>query len=204
MPKKMDLTGKKINRLTVIRFSHLRGAKRIWLCKCDCGNESLVETGSLSRSKVFSCGCFRSEQTSQMLIKRNTTHGKSESRIYTIWHDMIRRCTDPRVKSFKRYGAKGVTVSDEWFVFEKFYEDMGDPPGDLTLDRIDGSKGYSKENCRWATLIQQNNNRSNNRILNINNEKITMADAARKYGVDYFVLRSRLNRGWSDADAVSK
>lgn len=205
MPRALDLTGQKSGRLTAIKFIGHRGDKRIWFCKCECGNESQVETGAFTKGKTISCGCYNSEQVSRMLVKRNTTHNKSSSRVYTIWHDMMRRCYDDRVLGYESYGAVGIRTSESWFSFENFYNDMGDPPSKgHSLDRIDNTKGYSKENCRWATAIQQANNRSSNKILEINGRKLTMAEASKEFGISYTTLRARLRRGWSDIDAISR
>lgn len=205
MPKALELSGQKFGRLTVIGFSHRRGAKRMHQCKCCCGNLTYVETGALIAGKVVSCGCYGKEQKSKATIKRNTTHGKSSDRVYQIWFNMVRRCTDPTRPEFQAYGARGISVCSEWLTFENFYLDMGDPPpGRSSIDRIDNSKGYSKGNCRWADDFIQANNRSNNHIVVIDGVKYTAVQAAKKFGINYGTLRSRLRRGWSDERAITK
>ena len=127
------------------------------------------------------------------------THGMTKTPEYSIWVQMRRRCRDPKMASYSRYGARGITVSDEWDdSFEVFYSDMGPrPDANYSIDRIDGFKGYSKENCRWATHEEQNNNRSSNVLLNHLGKTLSVAEWAREIGVSRMTLHSRIKRGLS-------
>ena len=203
MAKKEDLTGLKFNRLTVIKWSRKRGHKNLWQCKCDCGNVSDVEVGALKSGKTISCGCYSKERISKATILRNTKHNLSKSRIYRIWFDMVRRCTDDRRPKYKDYGGRGILVADEWLDFENFLKDIGMPENEsLSLDRIDNNKGYNKINCRWADIKTQANNRRNNSIHIINGETLTMSQISEKFNIRYTTLRSRLYRGWKIEDAI--
>jgi len=91
-------------------------------------------------------------------------HGMRNTREYMIWQGMKKRCMNPNAINYKDYGAKGITVCDKWMDFAGFYEDMGLSNG-LCLDRIDNTKGYSKENCRWVNHSQNNRNKSNNVLI---------------------------------------
>lgn len=130
---------------------------------------------------------------------RIPTHGKRKTRTYRIWSGMKTRCYNESEKCYKDYGAKGITVCDRWLnSFVNFLEDMGEAPEGLTLDRIDSTKGYSPENCRWATMREQQNNRSNNRVIEYNGESRTLAEWARILNAPYDCLHARLNKlNWS-------
>ena len=139
-------------------------------------------------------------------------HGSKgkESRLYLRHRNMIARCYYPTSKDYPKYGARGTTVCDRWRFgengksgFECFYEDMGDIPFDgATLDRIDGTKGYSKENCRWATLEQQANNKKTSRLLTVNGETLTIKQWSRISGVGDKTILYRLKHGVPPEKAV--
>jgi hypothetical protein len=131
-----------------------------YLCKCDCGNESII-LGFTLRSK-----------TSTQCIKcyANRNNSKSKNPIYNIWSGLFTRCYNKKHATYKHYGAKGITVSDEWKSFERFLDDMGPRPTDYQIDRIDSTKGYSKDNCRWLSK-SENIKRQVTRIIDITGMK---------------------------------
>jgi len=124
-------------------------------CLCGCGNEKDIRLASLVIGHTKSCGCLKDEKVAQ----RMTKHGKYKDRIYRIWSGMVQRCTNKKSTNYKNYGGRGISVCDEWLLFDNFYKDMGDDKKGLTLDRIDNDKGYTKENCRWATYSEQADNK---------------------------------------------
>jgi len=115
---------------------------------------------------------------------------------------MIQRATNPNHNRSADYAGRGVTVCDDWKVFENFLRDMGERPEGMSLDRIDNSKGYSPENCRWATPKEQLNNTRRNRFLTLNGETKTVAQWAEEAGINAGTIYSRLGRGWSGADLL--
>ena len=143
----LDLVGQKFGRLTVEVFVGRIKNRSVWQCLCDCGSDKRVEGGHLKDGTTTSCGCFHKEQTS----KKNTTHGHYKNGIETpthrSWAGMIQRCKNPKCKEFKYYGGNGRDVCDRWLEsFENFLEDMGECPEGMSLERIDNTKGYYKEN----------------------------------------------------------
>ena len=161
MGKKIDLTGQTINRLVVIReYGRTKSGKVTWLCRClgrqgdDCGNEVIVTTSDLNNGHTKSCGCIRAK------------HGMYKCRLYRIWHRMLNRggakqCADVSIK--KDYHDRGITVCEEWLVFENF-RDWALANGysdEKQIDRIDNDKGYCPENCHWVTPKENMNNRRN-------------------------------------------
>lgn len=127
-----------------------------------------------------------------------------EWRAHVAWVGMRSRCTNPNYRQFKDYGGRGINYDPAWDSFEQFLADMGLPPFGMTLDREDNDGSYCKSNCRWATHTAQNGNRRNNRYLEFNGEVRTVANWARKLGVDPRLLRVRLNRGWSVEATLSR
>ena len=151
------LSGKVFGRLTVISFNGRSGSQYLWNCQCECGKTNTPSRSSLVSGKSKSCGCLARERSAES----QTKHGKSKDRVYKIYIGMKKRCNNKNSSNFKNYGAKGIKLCSRWEdSFDNFFEDMGDGYRDnLTIDRIDGEKGYSKDNCRWATMQVQNSNK---------------------------------------------
>ena len=119
-----------------------------------------------------------------------------------VWGAMIQRCTNSKNKDFGRYGGRGITVCERWHIFSNFLEDMGEPSSGMSLDRIDNDKGYSKDNCRWATRYEQAQNSRSNRVFTLQGESMCLAEWARRFGINYYTLISRIDRGWYIGDAL--
>lgn len=153
------LEGKKYGKLTVMK--RLRSNKKqniVWLCKCECGNFTEATTDLLNRGEKLSCGCLNHET----LVKRNTTHGLTHTRLHHIWCGMKTRCYNSNRREYKWYGALGVEVCKEWKEsFESFYNwSLSHGYKDnLTIDRINPYGNYEPSNCRWATWTEQNLNK---------------------------------------------
>lgn len=155
----------------------------------------------MRQRQARSCGCLNSEQKRQICIDRNTTHGQgkrnAQTRTYRIWSNLSAR---PRKKCYA-----DVRICNRWRSFENFLSDMGACPSDKhTLDRIENSKGYEPDNCRWATMKEQQNNRTNNRILEYAGKHMTAAQWAEAIGIHVNTLSQRINRlGWSIERALT-
>lgn len=157
--KSESLVGNRYARYVVVKAL----STRLVECLCDCGKTKKVYYHDLLSGKVKSCGCFGIEQRRKSVWKHGLTsvlhQPNGRHPLFATWHNMLRRCMDPRTPSYKTYGARGVTVCNRWLDFAAFVEDMGEKPkGNYSLDRIDGTKGYSPDNCRWATDAQQCHN----------------------------------------------
>jgi len=138
--------------------------------------------------------------------RRRAKHGQAggeakPSKAYVAWRSMKERCLNPNNKHYRRYGGRGITVCKKWAnSFESFYADVGEPPEEAWLDRIDNNKGYTKSNVRWATPKEQGNNRRTNTYVRYNGKRLTLADWARESGLSYRVLMNRWVKGKRGAE----
>ena len=148
--------------------------------------------------------CFTRNFQYLLGVIMGKTHGMSKgTRVYRKWAGMKTRCYNQNEPTWKYYGGRGITVCDRWKdSFENFYADMGDPAEDMTLDRIDNNKGYSSENCRWATMKQQAVNRSNNHWIEYDGERKTLYNWAKDLGIDHTLLIYRIKAGWSVGETL--
>lgn len=165
----IDETGNRYGRLTVVcrAGSNKKGIAK-WLCKCDCGGETIVLGSKLRRGETKSCGCFEQETRVSNGHKRmQPTHNMSRLRLYDVWHGMKARCYRKTHPYYKDYGGRGISVCDEWandfYAFAAWalshgYDEKA-PKGKCTLDRIDPDGDYCPENCRFADMVVQQNNR---------------------------------------------
>lgn len=205
MGKLIDLTGKKFGRLTVVERAGERNNGAVnWLCKCSCGGEIIVEGTQLRRSKTVSCGCYRKEKISIA----NKTHGLSKNKLYRKWGHIKERCYYEHNISYRHYGANHISMCPEWKNdFESFYNwsiDNGYEDG-LTIERIDNSKGYSPDNCRWATVEEQNNNKGNVRMVTYQGKTQSIAKWSKELGFNYGTLNSRIVKyKWDVEKALTK
>ena len=160
MSKLIDLTNRRYGRLEVVERD-LAQKRAAWICHCDCGNITSVQSTHLRSGATKSCGCYQKERASEA----NTTHKETGTSLYSRWKSIIQRCTNPNNNRYPSYGGRGITVCTEWLRFEAFFEwshKNGFKKGcgnELQLDRIDNNKGYSPENCRWCSPIDNNQNR---------------------------------------------
>ena len=201
MSRFIDLTGKKFNKLTVEkRLENAKGGVAVWLCKCDCGNYTTVRGGNLKNGAVKSCGCLTH-------IPKNKLHGMKNSRLYSLWNAMKSRCNNPNIKSYIRYGGRGISVCDEWeksflsfynWAINNGYKD------NLSIDRIDNNGNYCPENCRWITFEEQCNNRRTNIVFEYNGEKHNLMQWCKLLNLDYKFIHNRIYKmKWDFEKAIT-
>lgn len=174
-----------------------------WLCKCDCGNEYAAKTNSLTHGKTTCCCDCKKKK----IADANRKHGYYPKQLWNAYTNMKTRCYNPNYSLFHRYGGRGIKVCKEWKEsFDAFLAwslSNGYSKG-LTLDRIDNDGDYCPENCRWATVIEQSNNRSTNRMICVNWTVDTLANWARRTGAKYSYVQHLLDKGMSGDDVFGQ
>jgi len=197
-----NLIGIKSGKLTVIDGPFKRESKSgsFWMCRCDCGKtlDHYIGSNRIIKETTKSCGCFMVERVKES----NKTHGLTKTRTYISWRSMWQRCTDKSHKSYEYYKTR--TPVDRWKSFEMFLSDMGERPPNTSLERIDNSKPYAPENCKWASSRDQTLNRSSTIVLFINGIEMSMREACMTLGTNYNRAKARVRNGWNPYDAVTK
>lgn len=199
---KRNIIGKKFGSLTVLERIKLNG-RYFYCCKCECGKIINVRCDSLLDGNVRSCGCKQHE----LLKKANGKHNLSRTRIQKIYAGMINRCYLPSCPSYKNYGAKGITVCDEWrgenglvnfcnWAIKNGYEEDILPNGRnrVTIDRINNNGNYEPQNCRWVDMKTQLNNYSKNVCVEYNGETYTLTQLSEKYNIEFSTLSRRYKK----------
>lgn len=202
----VSLNGRRFGRLLVLCRAENLHNRVAWKCICNCGNIKTATSSDLKSGKVLSCGCLRKE-TAAKTGKSNTMHGMTKTRLWQIWSSMKQRCHNKNSPHYQNYGARGITVCDEWKQgFEAFgewalsngYQD------NLTLDRIDNNLGYYPDNCRWATWKQQENNRRDTVMVVIGGLERTLTDWSEFSGIARATLSERIRNNWPEHELLIK
>ena len=167
MASALNLTGARFGRLVVtsqigFHFPNKGHKVALWSCLCDCGLVVTKRQPYLTSGDTKSCGCLRSETTSNLKRSHSLSH---RTRTYDTWVLMRQRCNNPKSSGYKYYGGSGVAVCERWDSYKNFLSDMGERPLDKpTLDRISPFGNYEPKNCRWASWKDQANNKKKNHI----------------------------------------
>lgn len=191
----MIVIGERFGRLVVLRRLDNNQWKEARVeCICDCGTVKSFTLKVLRRGDTKSCCCLKNEASSRRL----RTHGKTGTRTYSCYKNILTRCFSVKGKSFSYYGAKGITICDRWLKFENFLADMGECPDGLTIERLRNDLGYSRRNCEWASRLTQGRNRASVRKIHHNGEVKTCREWAEFLGIKGHTLYMRLHRnGWN-------
>ena len=198
--KTIDITGQRFGELTAIRFDHRDNSDRnkphYWVFRCDCGNEIVARKSAVASGNTLRCKDCSSKRRSQL----NKTHGMTKTRLYRIWAGIVGRCNSTATTSWNRYGAKGISVCEEWLTFENF-RDWAFANGyndSLTIDRINPIGNYEPSNCRWANTREQANNKQKTLWIEYHGQRMPLSYWADSLGINYHTLYDRLYlHGWS-------
>ena len=207
MPAKLDISGQRYGRLVAISpTGERRGGKIVWTCICDCGSTSLAVINHLRNGQRVSCGCAKT--AGNQIKKKSAKHGHYVGNVptatYRIWSGMKSRCLNKNVPEYKNYGGRGIKVCERWMDFSNFLEDMGARPDGLSIDRVNNDGHYEPDNCRWATEIEQHNNRSDNTLLTYNGETLTISEWSRKLGINKHTLADRIRKSeWATEKVIT-
>jgi len=156
---KMDLIGQRYGRLVPVLDTGDRVCgQKVYECRCDCGNSSIVRSGNLRSGNTQSCGCLQADVIREMSTKHGHTTGEIRTRDWVAWWSMVCRCKSPSTHAYPYYGGRGIKVCDRWLGdsgFESFISDMGSHPGKgWSIDRIDSDGDYIPTNCRWLPMSE--------------------------------------------------
>lgn len=208
MPKKLDITGEKYNKLTALREAGRNTSGKIqWECECECGNIIVAVASHLRSGNTKSCGCLQREKAR----KRFLSHGDAKTPFYKVWNNIMSRCHNENSVNYAYYGGRGIAVCERWHTYENFKEDMlesylkhKEENHNTSLERIDVDKGYSPCNCKWVTMTEQGSNRRRNKMITFNGVTKTLAEWSHETGLDWTTIRSRIERyDWSIEKALT-
>lgn len=199
-PKVQDITGKRFGKLLVIKLSGSRDGRRQWECLCDCGHKCEVFRRNIVSGVTKSCGCLK---FSTGAYRTSDSKGIPTPE-YRAWLSMRKRCSAKNTRSPHRYTGRGIKVCSRWAnSFQNFFDDMGKRPSSKhSLDRINNNKNYEPSNCRWATQMQQCNNKENNIVLLHKGKTRSLIEHCAELGMKPITVRNRLARGWSVQEAL--
>ena len=161
--------------------------------RCNCGTEKVISFVNVWNKGTESCGCLLVERVKAA----NTTHGMTGTRTYKSWESMLRRCASPNDKDYPRYGGRGIQVCERWSRFELFFEDMGECPPELTIERRNNNRHYCPSNCYWGSRRTQARNRRSNRVFTVRGVTGCVSELCEHFQSDYLRTTQRLLRHWS-------
>lgn len=185
--KLIDITGKKFNHLEVIKLDHEKNGVRYWLCKCDCGNNKVINGDKIKRGEVKACGCLRGKKTK---------YNYQNKKLYKKWQHMMSRCYNENDISYKNYGGRGIKVCNKWKNYDEFakWSLTHGYSENLEIDRINVNGSYSPRNCRYITNLENKRNRRITLKYNYNGQLLTLKEIADINNIQYKTLWSRMKK----------
>lgn len=196
--------GEKFNKLTILEIrKEGKGIPLTCSVACDCGTKKSIKLKAVTSGQIKSCGCLGRNRPKKPRKKRQAKVPKN-AKERRAWAKMKERCYRPAHRAYKYYGERGIQVCEAWRnSFQQFLEDMGSAPTrQHSVDRINNDGNYCKENCRWATPIEQNQNRRDNKFLTIMGETRTISHWARVFSLSDNTISGRVQRGWPPLEAL--
>lgn len=211
MSKLRDLTGQKFGKLVVFNRDltprpELKKKTTRWICKCECGKIISVTSYDVTSGHTNSCGCYHKAQAQAFLSSvkaKSENYHLSKTKAYRCWTAMMRRCYKPKAAFYSYYGGRGIAVCARWHTYKNFLADMGEPPANGTLDRIDSNGDYEPVNCRWATMSEQANNRRSCKFVFYLGEKYSVAAFCKKYSLPYPATMSLIKHGKEPVEIIN-
>lgn len=200
MAKSVDMAGKKYNSVTAIKVVGITSSRdKKWLFVCDCGTEFEANGYYVRSGKVISCQKCAAERSRIASVK----HGLSETTEFSTWTDIQTRCYNKNSTAYSSYGGRGIKVCDRWLEsFRNFLDDMGKRPQNMSIDRINNDGDYEPSNCRWATVSQQQRNKRNKRLIEIDGVKKHLCEWAKETGLFASTILIRLKAGDSGVSLI--
>lgn len=204
--KHQALIGQRFNRLTILDiWKDEEKGYYMCKCRCDCGNLRENRLTYVKNGAIKSCGCIKYKYRSLPGKTECIFDGRAAHPLHKVWNSMLDRCENPNNPMFPIYGARGISVCEEWRDFRKFVEwsnSVGGRPDGYSLDRIDTDGNYCPENCRWADEETQQNNKRTNRYLTYKGETLSLSQWSRKTGLSRCAIQYRFMQGWSAEDIL--
>ena len=195
MSRIKDLTGQRFGRLTALHLGENdpKTGKVRWVCQCDCGNVVQVKSNALVTGNTTSCGCYNG--------CCHKKHGETNTRLFNIWYGIKKRCCLTYCNGYKHYGGRGIKVCNEWLESFETFKEWALANGyqdNLSIDRIDVNGNYEPSNCRWTTLKQQANNKTDSFFVEYNGVTHTLKEWSEILNINYRTLFSRIRQSkWS-------
>lgn len=205
MPARKPISlGTSFGRLVIIELPQNPTAHKKALCLCACGEKKLICIFSLTQGRTRSCGCLAKQVARERLVRHGEARRNQFTAEYRCWLHIKDRCGNPKNRSYKYYGQRGIRICERWLKIENFLKDMGRrPEGAYSIDRIRNQDGYDPGNCKWATPKEQSINRRSTLLIEVDGVSKRVFEWAEQFHLTSGAIRQRLKNGWAPKEAVT-